>query len=103
MPGSDKTENLPPIKSLCSIKNKLFFFAISLRALSFFSEIIIIFFLFFLIIFKKIKFVKVSVVFPDFEIMRKRMLSKFSFFLKLFIFSSSKSSKKKNFFFYLIF
>ena len=68
MPTSDKTEYLPPIKFLCSIKNKLNFFEIEYRILFFFSDIIIIFFAFFLKIFNENEFDKVSTVFPDFEI-----------------------------------
>ena len=64
----------------------------------FFSEIKIIFFAFFLIIFNENVFDRVSTVFPDFEIIKNNTLSKFSFFLKFFIFFSFKSLKKKTLF-----
>ena len=50
------------------------------RGLSFFSEMIIIFFAFFFNIFKLKKFDKVSVVVPDLEIIINKIFFNFSFF-----------------------
>ena len=79
---SDKIEYLPPTYSLCSIKNKLSFFD-SLKRKLFFSEIKIIFFVFFLIIFNEKRLDKVSIVFPDYEIIINRVCGKIFFFLNL--------------------
>ena len=54
----------------------------------------IIFFAFFLINSKANVFDKVSIVFPDFEIIIKSVLFIFSCFLKSMIFASFKSLKK---------
>ena len=49
------------------------------------------------------KFDKVSTVFPDFEIIKKRTLFNFSFFLKSDILFIFKSLKKYKFFFIFFF
>ena len=49
---------------------------------------------FFLIILSEKVFDKVSTVFPDFEMITKRTLDKFSFFLNYIIFFSSMLLKK---------
>ena len=79
-PTSDNTEYLPPIKFLCSIKKRLNFFDNSYKVLFFFSVIIIIFLEFFLMMFNEIKFEIVSIVLPDFEII------KIKFFVIFFLF-----------------
>ena len=84
MPTSESTEYLPPTLDLCSIKNKFNFLAIKNKLL-FFSEITITFFEFFLIRLSKNALDKVSIVFPDLEIIMKRVFDKFSFFLKFII------------------
>ena len=95
MPTSDKTEYLPPKYFLCSTKNKLYFFEIEYKALSFFSVIMIIFFALYLIILNSKKFVIVSIVLPDLEIIIKRHLLILFSFLNLINFSLSRLSKKK--------
>ena len=62
--------------------------------LLFFSDIKIMFFEFFLKIFKKNELDKVSIVLPDFEMTIKRTCDKFIFFLKLMILFSSRLLKK---------
>ena len=79
---------------MCSTKNKLNFFDIENNKLFFFSEIIIIFLEFFFKMFSEKVLDKVSIVLPDFEIIIKRTLDKFSFFLRSEILFSSISFKK---------
>ena len=93
-PTSDKTEYLPPICSLCSTKNRFNFLARLHSKLFLFSEIIITFFAFALRIFNEKILDNVSIVFPDFETIMKRILFKFSFFFR-FINSFSFRSLKK--------
>ena len=64
----------------------------------FFSDMIMIFFECFLIIFKAIKLDKVSNGFPDFETTTNKTLLNLFVFLKFTIFSSFKSLKKQLFF-----
>ena len=98
IPTSDKTEYLPPTYKLCSINSKFNFLAKENNVLFFFSEIIITFFEFFLIMSKKNALDKVSIVLPDFDIIINKILDKSSFFLKLINLLSSRLLKKKNFF-----
>ena len=93
-PTSERTEYLPPIFFLCSIKNKLNFFEIENNKLLFFSEIIIMFLAFCFIIFKANTLDKVSTVVPDFEIMINKTFDIFSFFFKFVSSFSSRSLKK---------
>ena len=60
----------------------------------FFSDIKIIFFAFFFIMSNVNILARVSTVFPDFDIIIKRISENFLFFLKFKILSSSKLSKK---------
>ena len=99
IPTSDKTEYLPPIKCLCSIKNIFSFLERLNNILFFLSEIKIIFFEFFFIIFSKKIFDSVSTVSPDLETTNIRVFFKFSFFLKSNIFFAFRSLKKYTFFF----
>ena len=68
----------------------------------FFLKLKLIFFEFFFNIFNEKTLDNVSTVFPDFEIIIKRTLEKFSFFLKLIILFSLRSSKKYIFFFIFV-
>ena len=60
-----------------------------------------IFFAFFFNIFNEKALAKVSIVFPDFEMIIKRILDKF-FPLNAFIFFSFKSLKNKLFFYFML-
>ena len=75
-------------------ENKSEFFAKEYNTLSFFSEIIIKLFLFFFKIFRRERFVKVSMVFPDLEIIIKSVSLLFFVFSKLEIILLSKLLKK---------
>ena len=99
MPTSERTEYRPPMWLLCSIKNKLNFFDRLNKMLFFFCEIIITFLAFFFKILRINKFDKVSIVLPDYDTIKKRVLDSLTFFLKFLIFSLSKSLKKKISFF----
>ena len=68
------------------------------KKLFFLSDIIIIFFEFFFIIFNKKIFDKVSIVLPDFEVIINKTFDKSLFFAKLTTFSSLRLLKKKVFF-----
>ena len=94
MPTSERTEYLPPIKSLCSIISVLNFLPILTKLLSFNSVIITN--LFFNKDSEKIifKFVIVSRVFPDFETTIKHEFFKFFIFLYTECKFGSKLSKK---------
>ena len=74
-------------------KEKIIFFD-KLYRNYFFSVITIILFDSFLIIFSEKTFDKVSIVFPDFEIIIKRTFDRTSFFLNSIILFSSISLKK---------
>ena len=82
------------MKFLCSMCNKLYFFAKLNKKLFFFSEIIIKLFASCLITFSIKVLAIVSTVFPDLDITKNKTSRKFSFFLKLVILSLSKLSKK---------
>ena len=79
---------------LCSTYFKLNFFAKLYNKLLALSEIIIIFFESFLIIFSEKKLVNVSIVLPDLDITINRALFKSSLFFKFKIFFEFKSFKK---------
>ena len=103
IPTSDKTEYLPPKKFLCSIKKRLYLFAIKFKIFCFFFLIMIIFFALYFKMFNSIKFDIVSIVFPDLEIIIKRQSLVLFYFFNLFNFSLSRLSKKVTFFFILCF
>ena len=98
IPTSERTEYLPPIKSLCSTISALNLFAISIKPLSFIS--VITNKLFFIKDFDKtmLRFVIVSTVLPDLETTTKQDFFKFLIFLNSKCRFGSKLSKKNTFF-----
>ena len=97
---SEKTEYLPPIKSLCSTISASNLFAILIKVLSFASVMIIILFLGKVFLKTKLRFAIVSSVCPDLDTIIKQELFIFFIFLKFKYKLASKLSKKKYFFFY---
>ena len=84
------------------MKNILNFFDNKNIKLFLFSEIKIILFDLFFIMFKEKILDNVSTVFPDFEIIIKSTFDKFSFFLRFLTLFSSRSFKKYIFFLFFL-